>query len=87
MEVWALEAYGAAYTLLEMLTIKSDDIEGRKKAYEAIVNGRPIEEMGEPESFRVLVKELQGLALAVEEIQFHKGKNQPKLEKDDILED
>lgn len=87
MEVWALEAYGAAYTLLEMLTIKSDDIEGRKKAYEAIVNGKPIEEMGEPESFRVLVKELQGLALAVEEIQFHKGKNQPKLEKDDIFED
>jgi DNA-directed RNA polymerase subunit beta len=79
MEVWALEAYGAAYTLQEMLTIKSDDVEGRKKAYDAIVNGKPIEEMGEPESFRVLVKELQGLALAIEEIQFHKGKQQPKL--------
>ncbi len=87
MEVWALEAYGAAYTLQEMLTIKSDDVEGRKKAYDAIVNGKPIEEMGEPESFRVLVKELQGLALAVEEIQFHKGKQQPKIGADEQIEE
>lgn len=75
MEVWALESYGAAHTLLEMLTIKSDDVEGRKKAYDAIVRGEPIQEIGEPESFKVLVKELNGLALAVEEIQYHKGRN------------
>jgi len=66
MEVWALEAYGAAHSLQEMLTIKSDDITGRVKAYEAIVKGEPIEEPGVPESFRVLVKELQSLGLAVE---------------------
>ena len=66
MEVWALEAYGAAHTLQEMLTIKSDDITGRVKTYEAIVKGDPIEEPGVPESFRVLVKELQSLGLAVE---------------------
>ncbi len=66
MEVWALEAYGAAYTLQEMLTIKSDDILGRSKTYEAIVKGEPIEEVGLPEAFKVLVKELQSLALSVE---------------------
>jgi len=66
MEVWALEAYGAAHTLQEMLTIKSDDVTGRVKTYEAIVKGEPIEEPGVPESFRVLVKELQSLGLAVE---------------------
>jgi len=66
MEVWALEAYGAAYTLQEMLTIKSDDVTGRVKAYEAIVKGEPINEVGVPESFNVLVKELQALGLAVE---------------------
>ncbi len=66
MEVWALEAYGAAYTLQEMLTIKSDDVPGRVKAYEAIVKGLPIEGVGIPASFKVLVKELQSLALAVE---------------------
>ena len=65
MEVWALEAYGAAYTLQEMLTVKSDDIMGRSKTYEAIVKGEPIEEVGIPEAFKVLVKELQGLALSV----------------------
>jgi len=59
MEVWALEAYGAAYTLLEMLTIKSDDVTGRVKTYEAIVKGEPVTESGVPESFRVLIKELQ----------------------------
>jgi DNA-directed RNA polymerase subunit beta len=66
MEVWALEAYGAAHTLQEMLTVKSDDVQGRVKTYEAIVKGEPIEEPGIPASFRVLVKELQSLGLAVE---------------------
>jgi DNA-directed RNA polymerase subunit beta len=68
MEVWALEAYGAAYTLQEMLTVKSDDVQGRVKAYEAIVKGEPIEEPSIPASFRVLVKELQSLGLAVEAV-------------------
>jgi DNA-directed RNA polymerase subunit beta len=68
MEVWALEAYGAAYTLQEMLTVKSDDVQGRVKTYEAIVKGEPIEEPGIPTSFRVLVKELQSLGLSVEAI-------------------
>jgi DNA-directed RNA polymerase subunit beta len=68
MEVWALEAYGAAYTLQEMLTIKSDDVQGRVKTYESIVKNEPIEEPGVPASFRVLVKELQSLGLAVEAI-------------------
>ncbi len=66
MEVWALEAYGAAYTLQEMLTVKSDDVQGRVNTYEAIVKGDPIEEPSIPASFRVLVKELQSLGLAVE---------------------
>lgn len=66
MEAWALEAYGAAYTLQEMLTVKSDDIQGRVSTYEAIVKGKPIQEPGLPASFRVLVKELQSLGLAVE---------------------
>jgi DNA-directed RNA polymerase subunit beta len=66
MEVWALEAYGAAHTLQEMLTVKSDDVTSRVKAYEAIVKGEPIQEPTVPESFRVLVKELQGLALSVQ---------------------
>ncbi len=68
MEVWALEAYGAAYTLQEMLTVKSDDVLGRVNTYEAIVKGEPIEEPSIPASFRVLVKELQSLGLAVEAI-------------------
>ena len=66
MEVWALEAYGAAHTLQEMLTIKSDDVQGRVSAYESIVKGEPIEDPSLPASFRVLVKELQSLGLAVE---------------------
>jgi len=66
MEVWALEAYGAAHTLQEMLTIKSDDVSGRVKTYEAIVKGEPIMEPGVPESFRVLMKELQSLGLSVQ---------------------
>jgi DNA-directed RNA polymerase subunit beta len=66
MEVWALEAYGAAYTLQEMLTVKSDDVVGRVKTYEAIVKGELIQEAGVPESFKVLIKELQSLGLSVE---------------------
>ena len=63
MEVWALEAYGAAHTLQEILTYKSDDVVGRVKTYEAIVKGEQIPKPGVPESFRVLVKELQALGL------------------------
>mgnify|MGYP006278869253 FL=1 len=63
MEVWALEAYGAAYTLQEMLTVKSDDVVGRVKAYESIVKGENVPEPGVPESFKVLIKEMQSLAL------------------------
>ena len=65
MEVWALEAYGAAHTLQEILTVKSDDVIGRTKTYEAIVKGKDLPEPGIPESFRVLVRELQALALDV----------------------
>ena len=68
MEVWALEAYGAAHTLQEMLTVKSDDVQGRVKTYESIVKNEPIEEPGVPASFRVLIKELQSLGLAVEAV-------------------
>ncbi|MBA7698076.1 DNA-directed RNA polymerase subunit beta [subsurface metagenome] len=68
MEVWALEAYGAAYNLQEVLTIKSDDVTGRAKTYEAIVKNEDILQPGVPESFKVLVKELQSLGLAVEVI-------------------
>ena len=66
MEVWALEAYGAAYTLQEMLTVKSDDVVGRVKAYEKIVKGENIPEPGVPESFKVLLKELQAIGLNVQ---------------------
>jgi DNA-directed RNA polymerase subunit beta len=65
MEVWALEAYGAAYTLQEILTVKSDDVVGRVKTYEAIVRGENVPEPGIPESFKVLIKELQSLGLDV----------------------
>ena len=65
MEVWALEAYGAAYTLQEILTVKSDDVVGRVKTYEAIVKGENIPEPGIPESFKVLIKEMQSLGLDV----------------------
>jgi len=85
MEVWALEAYGAAYTLQEMLTVKSDDVQGRVSSYEAIVKGEQIEEPSLPASFRVLVKELQSLGLAVEAemdtgdiIKFGKDEAKPK---------
>ncbi len=73
MEVWALEAYGAAHTLQEMLTVKSDDVSGRSRVYEAIVKGDNLPEPGIPESFNVLVKELQALALSVELGQSDKG--------------
>jgi DNA-directed RNA polymerase subunit beta len=66
MEVWALEAYGAAYTLQELLTVKSDDVEGRSRIYEALVKGEVPEDPGLPESFNVLVRELQSLCLDVE---------------------
>jgi DNA-directed RNA polymerase subunit beta len=66
MEVWALQAYGATYSLQEFLTIKSDDVPGRSKIYEAIVKGKNYLEAGLPESFNVLIKELQSLCLDVE---------------------
>ena len=66
MEVWALEAYGAAHTLQEILTIKSDDVPGRSKAYESIIKGEPIRKVNIPESFNVLIRELKGLCLDVE---------------------
>jgi DNA-directed RNA polymerase subunit beta len=66
MEVWAIEAYGAAYALQEFLTVKADDVVGRTRMYEAIVKGEHTLEPGLPESFNVLVKELQGLAINVE---------------------
>jgi DNA-directed RNA polymerase subunit beta len=75
MEVWALEAYGAAHTLQEFLTVKSDDISGRAKTYEAVVKGEPTFEPGVPESFHVLIKELQSLALDVELLE-KKGKGE-----------
>jgi DNA-directed RNA polymerase subunit beta len=68
MEVWALEAYGAAFTLQEMLTVKSDDVIGRVSTYESIVKGEPIEDPGIPAAFRVLVKEMQSLGLAIEAV-------------------
>jgi DNA-directed RNA polymerase subunit beta len=66
MEVWAIEGYGAAHALQEFLTIKSDDVVGRTKAYECIINDKPITQMGIPESFKVLVKELQSLGISLE---------------------
>ena len=66
MEVWALEAYGAAHTLEEILTVKSDDIDGRTKTYDAIIKGKPIPEPGIPESFNVLKNELMALAVDVQ---------------------
>jgi DNA-directed RNA polymerase subunit beta len=65
MEVWALEGYGASHILQEILTVKSDDVAGRAKAYEAIVKGENLQEPNIPESFNVLIKELQGLGLDI----------------------
>jgi len=73
MEVWTLEAYGAAHNLQEILTIKSDDVTGRAKTYEAIVKDEDILQSGVPESFKVLVKELQSLGLAIEVINEEKA--------------
>src|SRR5690606_15126412 len=84
MEVWALEAYGAANTLQELLTIKSDDMNGRAKIYESIVKGEPGTTAGIPESFNVLVQELRGLALDIS-IYDSKGKQVPLTERDEEL--
>ena len=70
MEVWALEAYGAAYALQEILTVKSDDVQGRVKVYEAIVRGEDLPQPGIPESFRVLMQEMRSLCLNVEVLDF-----------------
>lgn len=83
MEVWALEAYGAAYTLQEILTVKSDDVVGRVKTYEAIVKGENVPEPGVPESFKVLIKELQSLGLDVKVL----SENDEEIEIRDIDED
>ena len=83
MEVWALEAYGAAYTLQEILTVKSDDVVGRVKTYEAIVKGENIPEPGIPESFKVLIKELQSLALDVRVL----DKDHNEIELKEVIDD
>ena len=85
MEVWALEAFGAAYTLQEMLTIKSDDTVGRVKAYEAIVKGENIAEPSIPESFKVLLKEMQSLALDVGVVSEEGQHTELRDEDDDLL--
>jgi DNA-directed RNA polymerase subunit beta len=85
MEVWALEAYGAAYTLQEMLTIKSDDTVGRVKAYEAIVKGENIAEPSIPESFKVLLKEMQSLALDIHVISEEGAEVEVREEDDELL--
>ena len=85
MEVWALEAYGAAYTLQEMLTIKSDDTVGRVKAYEAIVKGENIAEPSIPESFKVLLKEMQSLALDIQVLSEEGGEVEVREEEDELL--
>jgi DNA-directed RNA polymerase subunit beta len=85
MEVWALEAYGAAYTLQEVLTVKSDDVLGRVRVYEAIVKGENIPEPGIPESFKVLIKEMQSLGLNVEVLSEKGEEVEIKQEEEDIL--
>jgi DNA-directed RNA polymerase subunit beta len=85
MEVWALEAYGAAYTLQEILTIKSDDTVGRVKAYEAIVKGESVPKAGVPESFRVLIKELQALGMEVKMMSADDEEVEMKDEDDDNI--
>ncbi len=86
MEVWALEAYGAAYTLQELLTVKSDDVIGRVKTYEAIVKGENVMEPGVPESFKVLIKELQSLALDVKVLTENREEVEVKILGDDLTE-
>ena len=87
MEVWALEAYGAAYTLQEILTVKSDDVVGRVKTYESIVKGENIPEPGVPESFKVLIKELQSLALDIKVLDENDNEIELRESLDDELED
>jgi DNA-directed RNA polymerase subunit beta len=84
MEVWALEAYGAANTLQELLTIKSDDMNGRVKIYESIVKGEPATAVGMPEAFNVLVQEIRGLALDMS-VYDSNGKQVPLTERDEEL--
>ena len=84
MEVWALEAYGAAYTLQEILTVKSDDVVGRVETYEAIVKGENVPKPGIPESFKVLVKELQALGLDVKVLDQNKEEIDLKQSFDDM---
>ncbi|MHB8178589.1 MAG: DNA-directed RNA polymerase subunit beta [Vulcanimicrobiaceae bacterium] len=86
MEVWALEAYGAAYTLQELLTVKSDDVVGRVKTYEAIVKGENVMEPGVPESFKVLIKELQSLALDVKVLTESREEVEVRTQDDDLSE-
>jgi len=86
MEVWALEAYGAAYTLQELLTVKSDDVVGRVKTYEAIVKGENVLEPGVPESFKVLIKELQSLALDVKVLTENREEIEIRLTDEDVSE-
>jgi DNA-directed RNA polymerase subunit beta len=86
MEVWALEAYGAAHTLQEVLTIKSDDVLGRSKAYESIIKGEDIKEPRVPESFNVLVKELQGLNLSVD-LLAEEGKKEVEVDAEKVIEE
>jgi DNA-directed RNA polymerase subunit beta len=86
MEVWALEAYGAAYTLQELLTVKSDDVVGRVKTYEAIVKGENVPEPGVPESFKVLIKELQSLALDVKVLSEDSREIEIREADDDVVE-
>jgi len=86
MEVWALEAYGAAYTLQELLTVKSDDVVGRVKTYEAIVKGENVMEPGVPESFKVLIKELQSLALDVKVLTEQREEVEIRIADDDMAE-
>ena len=87
MEVWALEAYGAAYTLQEILTVKSDDVTGRVKTYEAIVKGNNIPQPGVPESFKVLVKELQSLCLDIRVLDKDGQEIELKDDEDDFIPD
>ena len=79
MEVWALEAYGAAHTLQEILTVKSDDIEGRSRTYDAIIRGNNVPAAGVPESFKVLIRELQALAL---DVRIYSGENEYDIQKE-----
>ena len=82
MEVWALEGYGAAHTLQEILTIKSDDVPGRSKAYESIIKGEEIQKLNVPESFNVLIRELKGLGLNVDLL----GGSVEENEEEDIID-